>query len=511
MTDRFSADDLSRRSAAAPRAIDLAHTAAFTIGAVEVRPASRTLLRGERIELVEPLVMQVLVALHSGTTLSRDDLIDACWGGRAVSDDAISRVVSRLRALGKSLGGFTVETMPKIGYRLTVDPNSTARPRTAGVNRRSVVAGTAAAGLALGAAGLLWRKPWRHRPSPEAEQLFNRAKALSREGLPGQVQQVVAYLERAVAIDPNYAAAWGALAVSYSHFLQGFDNDDDTSLPDRLRSAAKRALELDPDNADAQLARIFATPFFGNWATKESALRRVVDRHPDHWLAAGRLGVLMYEVGRQTDGIALHRRALKIEPMLPIGYYFLITNLSALGRMHEAEAMIDEGGRRWPNHPSVWFATFEHYLWSGRYPAADALIANQDRSPISVEPDYLELLRTLTRAAASGDPAAVAASVNRYRQLSTDNAEMIEHAAPAFALLERKDLTFASLDRYYFNRGSFGVAAPRGKLDQRRTRFLFCRAMASVNRDPRFGELGRETGLEDYWRRTGTNPDFRRG
>ena len=103
-----------------PWPIDLAHIRPFRIGSMEVRPASREMIAGERREVLEPLVMQVLIALARarGEIMSRGDLIDACWGGRAISDDAINRVISRLRALSRDFGGLQVETIVKVGYRL---------------------------------------------------------------------------------------------------------------------------------------------------------------------------------------------------------------------------------------------------------------------------------------------------------------------------------------------------------------------------------------------------------
>ena len=123
MNDRFSADDLPTFGEGSPqqvRAVDLAHIRPFRVGTVEVRPAARELADGRHCELVEPKVMQVLVALAfaRGETMSRDDLIAACWEGRAVTDDAINRVLSRLRALAKDFGSFHVETITKVGYRL---------------------------------------------------------------------------------------------------------------------------------------------------------------------------------------------------------------------------------------------------------------------------------------------------------------------------------------------------------------------------------------------------------
>lgn len=513
MTDRFSADDLSRRSSAAPRAIDLAHAAPFRLGDTQVYPASRELVRGARRELAEPLVMQVLVALHSvnGATLSRDDLIDACWGGRAVSDDAISRVVSRLRGLGKSLGGFTVETMPKIGYRLIVD-GAAAPPGEADrrLGRRALLTRTIAAGVAAAGVIVLWREPWRNRPVPEAEQLYLRGQSLTREGLPGQVRQSVTYFERAVAVDPDYADAWGALALGYTHLLQGFDEGETASLPRRVRSAASRALALDPDNADAALALIFLTPFYGAWQAKEVALRKVISRHPRHWLAQGRLAMLMYEVGRLAEGIAHHQSALRIEPTLPIAYRAIIANSSALGRVHEAEAMIEQAAKRWPAHPALWSTTFNHYLASGRYRAAKAFLADEERRPVGFGAPPIEHRQVLLRAVETGDPAAIAESLAHHRRMAVEDSVAIEIAAPVFALLGQIDLALASLERYFFGRGPFPANAVPGRFTRRGTAFLFESALAPARADPRFAALLRDIGLEDYWRRTGTAPGFRR-
>jgi DNA-binding winged helix-turn-helix (wHTH) protein len=50
--------------------------------------------------------------------VSRDDLIEQCWGGRIVGEDAITGALAQLRKLAKSLGGFEIETVPRVGVRL---------------------------------------------------------------------------------------------------------------------------------------------------------------------------------------------------------------------------------------------------------------------------------------------------------------------------------------------------------------------------------------------------------
>ena len=100
--------------------VDLAHSRDFRIGEAEIRPATREVVQGECRELLEPRVMEVLVVLAraGGAILSRDDLIEACWDGRAVTDDAINRVICRLRALSRTFPSVHVETITKVGYRL---------------------------------------------------------------------------------------------------------------------------------------------------------------------------------------------------------------------------------------------------------------------------------------------------------------------------------------------------------------------------------------------------------
>lgn len=501
-----------------PWPVDLAHTRPFRIGDVEIRPATREVVRAELREVLEPRVMEVLVVLAAadGTILSRDDLIAACWGGRAVTDDAISRVISRLRALGRTIGGFEVETITKVGYWLVSDGGaepelpSPAAMRRLQFDRRSLVAGGLAAALSVGAAALLWKEPWRHRPHPEAEALFRRGALLSREGLPGQVQQTVSYFERAVAVDPDYAEAWGALALAYSHLLAGFDEAEAAGLPERIRSAVRRALELDPNNADAQLAQIFSTPLFGNWVSKEVALRRLAKRNPDHWLAQGRLGVLLYNVGRLSEGIELHRRALTIEPMLPVAHVFLISNLSALGRLQEADALIDRAQDHWPTHPALWMAIFEHRLATGKPQSAAAFVSSPDNLPADFGPLQIEPRLRLARAVETGRQADVEASVNDQLRMARANPAGLVPAAKALALLGRPALAFAVFDSYYSGRGAFAPPTIAKSNVAPQTDVLFSRALATLRADPRFARLLREVGLEEYWRRTGSQPDYRR-
>jgi DNA-binding winged helix-turn-helix (wHTH) protein len=138
--------------------IKLGATPSFRLGDLEVRPATRQLLRAGSGMTLEPRVMQILVALAEGKgeVVTRDELILRCWSGRIVGENAIHRAISRLRELasGFAEGAFTIETIAKVGYRLTRSQGSLEAGPSRSISRPVLaVAGTAlalAAALAIG-------------------------------------------------------------------------------------------------------------------------------------------------------------------------------------------------------------------------------------------------------------------------------------------------------------------------------------------------------------------------
>jgi TolB-like protein/Tfp pilus assembly protein PilF len=106
-----------------PDPIDLAHAGSLVLGALDIAPALRRVARGDgREEIVEPRVMQVLVVLvrADGGIVSRDDLLAACWHGVVVGEDAINRIIGRVRRLLEGIGEaeHRLETITKVGYRI---------------------------------------------------------------------------------------------------------------------------------------------------------------------------------------------------------------------------------------------------------------------------------------------------------------------------------------------------------------------------------------------------------
>jgi len=108
---------------AVPGRVVLAHEPPFALGKANVDPATRQIEAAGRSETLEPRVMQVLVALAraGGSIVTRDELINRCWDGRIVGEDAINRTLSRIRQVAADIGGgsFKIETVTKVGYRIS--------------------------------------------------------------------------------------------------------------------------------------------------------------------------------------------------------------------------------------------------------------------------------------------------------------------------------------------------------------------------------------------------------
>ena len=109
----------------------------FELGALLVQPSLRKVSAGGQAQSVEPRVMQSLIALAQagGTVVSRDTLIDRCWGGRIVGEDAINRCIAKARRLAEMAEppAFSIETVAKVGYRLI--PPAGAMPAEIGTGR----------------------------------------------------------------------------------------------------------------------------------------------------------------------------------------------------------------------------------------------------------------------------------------------------------------------------------------------------------------------------------------
>ncbi len=498
-----------------PLSIVLAHEEPFQIGQAEVRPATRELECDGKTAIIEPRVMQVLVALHraKGAVVSKDDLVTCCWDGRIVGDDAINRVIGRLRHEASAHAGdaFRVETITRVGYRLV---ESGAKAKRFSLDRRQLVAGGTAAAVAAGG-GLILLERRQSRLPTEAEQLIDEGRAAFRDGTPDQLAKAVASFRRATEIAPDSAVCWGALALAYQRIADSSSTRDSEIVGMRANYARRRALGLDPDNGDALAAGVFALPLFGNWLNFEKSVHQALKRRPKHAQLNWALANCLSQVGRFAEALFYVDRAFKFDPGNPFGFLFRVGLLADMGRLDEAEKLATAGTESWPRHYATWFARFYLFAFNGRAREALAMIDDQASRPTGI-PDWnwamtrLQAQAMLTQSKADIDAAADSALATAHRGVG-----FAQEAILFLGAVGRTDEAYRMIYAYFFGRGftpgETRWSSEQGQFTPRRnlhTYLLFRSFMKPVRSDPRFPALTRELHLDDYWRNSRTRPDF---
>jgi len=516
-----------------PRPIDLAHEPDFSLGPLTVKPSTREIVRADAArDVLEPRVMQVLVALHraSPNVVSRDDLVALCWDGRIVGDDAINATIAKLRRVS-----FVIETIPRVGYRLAVAAQSghAADPaplqkvgiaNKSGGNRRLIVGG----GLALGGAALAgawWLTTQRPRPAlPPAKpdvsatvaSLILRANATMRRGRLENDAEAAALFQQAVDMAPDNADAWGGLALAH-HFLAR-NGTRQNFQAERLRAEAAldRALALDPHNPLALNAKgglFFMTK--GAFQECEQAYRQGLAYHPNSNELLLGLAQPMEGVGRLREAASLMDRALaaannKLDQAMA---WISINSYTGARRWVDADRIAAEGMALFPRHPLTWLNRLYLLMFTGR--AGEALDTLRDVSirPDEVPAEEIDGMIAVATALLSGaradiDKAAAAELALAYKSTSPQGharglpaTRTAENALTFLSAMGRVDDAFrVARDIYYAP--DFSVSPVRYSSN------LFQPATSAMRKDPRFAPLTEQLGLADYWRKAGVKPDY---
>lgn len=516
------------------RPIELASHPRFRVGTIEVRPGVREVVGADGPERVEPRVMAVLIALADavGETVSRDELIERCWGGVVVGEDAINRVIAKLRRLaaGAAAGSFAIDTVTKVGHRLVLrDPDgSTAVPpaedappdAAARSVRRFHLIGWALAGIvvAVAAALLAWRQNSPVSPTssvdPAATELIERGLSSVFEGTPEQAAQSVAYLREATALAPSSAEAWGGLALAYAQYLRRVPPADQAAVERRAQSAAQRALELRPAQSEALAALAEMQVAFRAWDRKDALQRRALAAAPDEVGLVFQRARFLLGVGRVDEGLPFATRGARLPPLGARIQAGLVEHLAAAGRIEEAERAAQRLGTVWPRYYGSWYLRFYMLSYLGRPREAQAMAADRPNWPDNIPAADIERAGLIARAIATRDTADADAVIAAFAPLVSQGTGYTEIAMRAAAAIGRRDDAFRFARALYLDEGvrmpsqRFAAQANYGPAGERQTQALFTPPFASLRRDPRYLGLMADIGLVDYWRRSNTPPDF---
>ena len=146
-------------------------------------------------------------------------------------------------------------------------------------------------------------------------------------------------MERAVALDPNFASAQAGLAfVIYYFVLMGYSENREGDLA-RAMTAGKTALLLDPGDPFAHVAFGRLHTILGQHEAAIAACEDAIALNPSYAMAHFGRAHSLWHAGRPAEAIKSHDQAIRLSPQDPIMWAFLASKsiaLTMLGRYEEA-------------------------------------------------------------------------------------------------------------------------------------------------------------------------------
>jgi TolB-like protein/Flp pilus assembly protein TadD len=160
-------------------------------------------------------------------------------------------------------------------------------------------------------------------------------KALHERATPGRLADAITLLTQAVTADPELAVAHGTrtLAIALSPWYTN------STRPDAYASAmasADIALELDPENVEALVAKGYALSFLGFQVGGLQYLERALELRPNDLMANNLAGDVYRAMGDTTNALIYDSRAVELDPLDAVQHWDLAWTLQEAGRFEES-------------------------------------------------------------------------------------------------------------------------------------------------------------------------------
>ena len=149
---------------------------------------------------------------------------------------------------------------------------------------------------------------------PEAYQLYLQGLFYWQRRDPESLEKAKKYFQQAIDRDPHYAMAYVGLA-SYYYVVPDYSPVPNSEALPKAQAAAEKALQLDDTLADphAILGGVYNSRF--EWSKSEAEFRRALELNPNNANACNWYAFLLSQQGRFDEAIALAKRAVDLEPL----------------------------------------------------------------------------------------------------------------------------------------------------------------------------------------------------
>lgn len=265
------------------------------------------------------------------------------------------------------------------------------------------------------------------------------------------LQRALQHFQQAIDRDPGYALAHVGIADTFG-LLGVFSFMPPRQAYARAATAAKRALEIDPEVAEAYASLGWIAMWYDwDWPAAEGHFQRAIQMKPAYAPAHVWYGNLLFATGRFDESIREMQEARILEPLEPVNPAHLGLALAAARRFDES---IDELGRVIASDPefsiAYWYQSF-NYLARKMWDEAITTL----RRFVELSAESVIALSTLGFAYGSaGRQDEAFAVLERLDALSKDRYVGSFWRALVWMGLGEKNRAFEYLDRAYEERES---------------------------------------------------------
>jgi serine/threonine protein kinase/tetratricopeptide (TPR) repeat protein len=148
----------------------------------------------------------------------------------------------------------------------------------------------------------------------EAQQLYLKGRNAWNKRTPDNLLEAAKLFEQAIQADPTYAAAYAGLADCYNMLVNYSVIPPNEAFP-KSKAAAEKALELDPNLAEAHTARAFIYFMWEwDWANAGSEYRRAIELKSTYSSARQWYSSLLAATGRTDEALAEVKKARDTDP-----------------------------------------------------------------------------------------------------------------------------------------------------------------------------------------------------
>jgi len=200
------------------------------------------------------------------------------------------------------------------------------------------------------------------------------------------VLQALEKFEFAVEVDPGFAKAYSGIADCYGVLANHGHESNEVALP-KAKDAAKKAIELDPNLAEAHASLGLAYLQFKSDPVKaEAEFKEAIRLNPSYATARQWYSMALHTQIRLEEALEHALKAIELDPLAHIMHINAANTLSGLGRHEEAREHYQRAIELEPDYESTYadLANADAALWNW-CGAEETLHAALERNPNNAE------------------------------------------------------------------------------------------------------------------------------